>query len=51
MIHFPLPSIFRTRKTSDGPLVFGQDWRSSAILDIVESHDAPDAPHTPPRAN
>ena len=51
MIHCPLVSIFRTRKTSDGPLVVGQDWRSVAILDIVESHDASDAPPAPLKAN
>ena len=51
MIHCPLLSIFRTRKTCDGPLVFGGDLRSLAILDIVEGHDASDAPATPPRAN
>ena len=51
MICCALLSILRMRKTHDGPLVFGQDWRSFAILDIVESHDPSDAPATPPRAN
>jgi hypothetical protein len=51
MTHLPLLSIFRTRKTSDGPLLCGKDWRWFAILDIEESHDASDAPHTPSRAN
>jgi hypothetical protein len=51
MIHCPLLSIFCTRKTSEGPLVFGEDWRSFAILDIVESHDASGAPPTPLRVN
>jgi hypothetical protein len=47
--HDPLSAPFdpRTRKTSEGPSVFGQDWRSFAIFDIVESHDASDAPATP----
>jgi hypothetical protein len=51
MIHLPILSICRTRKTSDGPLLFGKDWRWFAILDIVECRDASDAPRTPSRAN
>jgi hypothetical protein len=51
MIRCRLLSILRTRKTSDGPLVFGEDLRSFAISDIVEGDDASGAPMTPPRAN
>jgi hypothetical protein len=51
MIRCRLLSILRTRKTSHGPLVFGEDLRSFAISDIVEGDDASGAPMTPPRAN
>jgi hypothetical protein len=49
MIHLPLLSICRTRKISNGALVFGEDWGWFAILDIVESNEASDARHTPSR--
>ncbi len=51
MIHLPLPSICRTRKTSYRLLVFGEDWRCFAIMDIGESNEASDAPCAPSRAN
>ena len=51
MISCPILSILRTRKTSDGPLVFGDDLRSFALSDIVESDDASGAPPTPVKAN
>ena len=51
MIRCPLLSILRTRKASDGPLVFGEDLMSFAISDTVESHDASGSPITPLRAN
>jgi hypothetical protein len=51
MIRCPLLSILRTRETSDGPVKFGGDLRSFAILGIVESHDACGAPPMPLRAN
>ncbi len=51
MIRCPLLSIFRTRKTSDDPLVIGEDLMSLAISDIVQSDDASGAPPTPRRAN
>jgi hypothetical protein len=44
MIGCVLLSILRSRKASDGPLVFGEDLRSFAISDIVESRDASGAP-------
>jgi len=39
MIGCVLLFILRSRKASDGPLVFGEDLRSFAISDIVESRD------------
>jgi hypothetical protein len=44
MIRCVLLSNLRTRKTYDRPLVINEDLRSSAISDIVESHDASGAP-------
>ena len=39
MIRCPILLILRRRKTSDGSLGFGEDLRSFAISDIVESCD------------
>jgi hypothetical protein len=47
MMCCPFLSILRTRKISDGPLVFGEDLGSFAIFDIVGSHDGSGAPPTP----
>jgi hypothetical protein len=51
MIHCPLLSILRTRKTSDGPLVIGGDLTSFAISDTAKGRDVPCARNTPLRAN
>jgi hypothetical protein len=44
MIRCPLLSNLRTRKTSDGPLMIGEDLMSFTILDTVERHEASGAP-------
>jgi hypothetical protein len=44
MICCALLSILRMRKTCDRPLAIGDDLRSHAISDIVESRDTSGAP-------
>jgi hypothetical protein len=44
MIRCALLSIIRMRKTRDRPLAIGDDLRSHAISDIVESRNASGAP-------